>query len=198
MTLLGIYKERQKLSRKNSYKSFGRKKKTIYLCTQMNNVLLHISLTPYLAEWFIHKHGGDQPVKLHRGSPESYILEQGLRTKPQKGKTVPVPEDANVVIKIPNFRLVDPRRYPYVPEKVVNQLKQSIRKDFKIELWYELHQLEKLSLPITDIVEQFMRKHGITYSNEAWETIRQTYYRMRDVKPKGKKKFSTEFVQTPE
>lgn len=157
----------------------------------MAEVLIHIKLPEYLAEWFIHENGNSQPIHLRRNSPEAAIIEDGLRVKPIKGKPLVPPEGANVVIVAPQFQSNDPRRHPYLVNTHRTKLRQCIRNKFLISLWYEMHQRRKLALPIFQNVRDFMTSHGITYTDEKWETIRQTYYRMRDVNPNGKKKFAS-------
>ena len=50
---------------------------------------------------------------------------------------------------------------------------------FQSTLYNELHELFSHDIQITDIIYEFMDRHGIDRSERNWETIRQMYARMR-------------------
>lgn len=53
------------------------------------------------------------------------------------------------------------------------------KKLFQATLFNELHELFSHDVQITDIIYDFMDRHGIDRSERNWETIRQMYSRMR-------------------
>ena len=40
----------------------------------MSEYCVYLKMPSYLRQWFIHQHGGSEPVKLNRFSPESDLL----------------------------------------------------------------------------------------------------------------------------
>lgn len=46
-------------------------------------------------------------------------------------------------------------------------------------MYNELHELFGHDVQITDIIYDFMDRHGIERSERNWEAIRQMYYRLR-------------------
>ena len=101
---------------------------------------LYIHLDDYLAQWFIHDHGGKHPVHLTRGSIESGILESFLEMQPDD---VPQQIEANnpgaVIIAIPDFKSKDITSYNYLPKYAEDLLVATIRNRFDVELWTSLH-----------------------------------------------------------
>ena len=69
----------------------------------MCQICLYIPLEDYLAQWFIHEHGGEVPVRLIRGSVESKILEVFLTHWPED-RLPDIAGDGKLAIVIPSFR----------------------------------------------------------------------------------------------
>ena len=69
----------------------------------MSQICLYISLEDYLAQWFVHEHGGEIPVQLIRGSVESKILEVYLTHRPED-ELPDIAGDGKLAIAIPSFR----------------------------------------------------------------------------------------------
>ena len=49
----------------------------------MSDYCIYLKLPSYLRQWFIHRHSGEEPVNLRRGSIESKMLQRA---------TVPLPD----------------------------------------------------------------------------------------------------------
>lgn len=150
----------------------------------MSSYVVYLKVEPYLAQWFIHEQGGGYPVQLTRGSAESDILEVFLKRQPV-GQPVDLGLDANLAIYIPTFKSRDPRIYNFLPPKSKKALAICIYRRFRVQLWEELHRLENVGVPISDLVYAFMEKHGIEDTPQNWETIRQMYFRKRKVYSDG-------------
>ena len=69
----------------------------------MPQICLYIPLEDYLAQWFVHEHGGEIPVNLTRGSVESKILEVYMTHRPED-KLPETRGDGLLPIAIPSFR----------------------------------------------------------------------------------------------
>ena len=148
--------------------------------TEMSQILLYLKIEQYLAEWYKHELGGTEVLHLPRGSSESDILERFLASAPMDKRVGEVaPEDANLIIAIPSFRDKDPRYYNYLPPRARKALERNIYVRFRIEMWEELHKLEKAECMISDLIWAWMENHGISDDPKHWETIRQMYYRKR-------------------
>lgn len=69
---------------------------------------------PYLKQWFINEHGGNDPVNLVRGSAESNILKLFLKKRPDDVRPeLPAPDA--LAIFAPSFKKQDPRVFNYLP-----------------------------------------------------------------------------------
>jgi hypothetical protein len=139
---------------------------------------IYIPLEDYLAQWFIHEHGGNVPVQLIRGSVESKILEVYLTALPE-GEKPQCSEDGMVAIAIPNFRNRPPQTYNYLPHRALASLLNVIRNCFDIQLWKDLHQFGHISKRQDELIYAWMEKHGITINETNWNAIAKRYQRQR-------------------
>ena len=53
----------------------------------MSEYCVYLKMPSYLRQWFIHRHGGNEPVSLIRGSIESKLLQRA--TIPQPSGVLP-------------------------------------------------------------------------------------------------------------
>lgn len=141
---------------------------------------LYLQLEDYLAQWFIHNHGGNNPVKLIRGSVEWSMLETYLRTPPSD--YVPtLKSEGYVCIELPNFRYKDTRNNYYLPPKATEALKSCIRTRFDLSMWDEIHRFYAVFKRQDELIYAFMEKHGIEISEKNWNAIAKRYQRKRDI-----------------
>lgn len=126
----------------------------------MSNFLIHLKVPPYLAQYYIHKRGGEVPVKLQRGTPEADVIEYALRPWPLGLSPVP-PADANLVIEIPFFKRKDPRTYNYLPPKAAAMLKTRLRLMCRMDLWDAMMKLQPGRQEQQEAIYLFMEKNGI-------------------------------------
>lgn len=143
-------------------------------------MLLYLEVDDYLKQWFIHDQGGNNPVKIARGSVESGLLELFLRTPP--ADYVPeVESEGKLAIELPNFRTKDTRDNFYLPGKARDALIACIRNRFDIELWNTLHRFHSLFLRQDNLIYAFMEAHGIELTEKNWNAIAKRYQRKRDI-----------------
>lgn len=141
---------------------------------------LYLELEDYLAQWFIHDQGGNNPVRLIRGSMEWGLLEQFLQTPP--ADYVPqVGGPGLVCIVLPNFRSKDTRSNFYLPPKATEALKACIRNRFDIDMWNALHRFVAIFQRQDNLIYAFMEKHGIDMTEKNWNAIAKRYQRKRDI-----------------
>lgn len=141
---------------------------------------LYLELEDYLAQWFINDQGGNNPIRLIRGSMESGLLEQFLQTPPPDYRPV-VDGTGMVCILLPNFRSKDTRYNFYLPPKATEALKTCIRNRFDIEMWNSLHRFSAIFARQDNLIYAFMEKHGIELTEKNWNAIAKRYQRKRDI-----------------
>lgn len=141
---------------------------------------LYLELEDYLAQWFINDQGGNNPVRLIRGSIEWGLLEQFLQTPPADYVPVVVGEGF-VCIELPNFRSKDTRSNFYLPPKATEALKACIRNRFDIDMWNALHRFDAIFQRQDNLIYAFMEKHGIELTEKNWNAIAKRYQRKRDI-----------------
>ena len=141
---------------------------------------IYLSLDSYLAQWFIHDQGGDNPVRLRRGSIESAFLEQAL-TKPPADYVPELQRPGDVSIVLPQFKHIDTRTRFYLPPRGRDALIAIIRQRFDVEMWRELHKWSNFFLRRQDhLIYSFMEAHGIEMTETNFNAIAKRYQRKRD------------------
>lgn len=134
----------------------------------------------YLRQWFIHRHGGGNPVTLIRGSVESKLLQRA--TVPQPEGVLPArQQEDEVAVYIPYSKSHDPRTYNYITETGKNALLGRIKDDFDIDVWDYLHDFGKIGRQQKDLIYLFMEQRGIREDGTCWDAIAKIYQRMRNV-----------------
>lgn len=146
----------------------------------MPQICLYIPLEDYLAQWFVHEHGGEIPVNLTRGSVESKILEVYMTHRPED-KLPETPGDGLLPIAIPSFRNRPPEVFNYLPQRALTSLLTCIRNRFDIQLWNDLHHFGKISKRQDELIYAWMEKHGIEITETNWNSIAKRYQRQRNI-----------------
>ena len=141
---------------------------------------LNLQLDPYLRQWLIHDFGGSQPVKFFKGSVESKVLEVFLTTPPDDCE-LDLPGEDTVAIEIPQFKTKDTRYYFYLPKMARQLLLQVIRERFDIVLFSEVHKFHNLTRRLDRLIEAFMEKHGISFTETNYNAVLKRYRRQRDI-----------------
>lgn len=142
---------------------------------------IYLNVEPYLAQWLTHALGN--PVELPRESPESKLIKRFLSKKPAE-QTPDTGTNSNLRVVIPWSKEKDPRTYNHLSPQAKKLLVQSFETIFLNNLWTSLGSLENINCTLTNVIYAYLEQHGI--SEEHWETIRQKYYRIRNLyKKKG-------------
>lgn len=139
---------------------------------------IYVPLDDYLAQWFIHQHGSQEPVQLCRGSVESKVLEVWLTTRPDETSPVKQPE-GTVAVAIPYFRNKPPQTYNHLPSRAMAVLVRMIRESFDIQLWDDLHRFGNISRKQEDLVYAWMDANGIEETERNCWAITKRYQRRR-------------------
>lgn len=147
----------------------------------MSNICIYVDLgADYLAQWFRHSHGGDNPVKLIRGSIESKILELYLTTRPKDEKPQ-IAGKGRVAIAIPTFRYRPPHVYNHLTRRANAALVSIIRDRFDMQLWADLHNFGNIISEQKVLIYAWMEANGIEDNETNWLAIAKRYKRLRDL-----------------
>ena len=132
----------------------------------------------YLRQWFVHHHGGGNPVSLIRGSIESKLLPKATMPLPV-GVLPPRQQEDEVAVYIPYSKSHDPRTYNYITETGKRVLVSRIKDDFDIDVWEYLHDFGKVGSQQKDLIFLFMEQRGIHEDGTCWDSIAKIYQRLR-------------------
>ena len=132
----------------------------------------------YLRQWFVHRHGGGNPVSLIRGSIESKLLQKATMPLPY-GVLPPRQQEDEVAVYIPDSKSHDPRTYNYITETGKRVLVSRIKDDFDIDVWEYLHDFGKVGSQQKDLIFLFMEQRGIHEDGTCWDSIAKIYQRLR-------------------
>ena len=145
----------------------------------MSQFTLYIKAPAYLDQWLRHQYWDEASgrVVFQRGSAPQAVLYSLLR-QPPKGY-VEKPDPTLLPVEVPSFKGVNPATRNYLSESGRAALISACKKLFRSMMILELGELFGHDVQITDIIYDFMDKHGIERTETNWETIRQMYLRMR-------------------
>lgn len=146
----------------------------------MSQYCIYLKLPDYLDQWLRHDYWNPVTgrVEFERGSNTHAILSRFLRRRPadyEAGDTSEL-----LPIEVPTFKGMNPDQHNYLIKEGQKALASTIRRNFKMLVDKELSVFYSKDVAITDIIYAFMADHGIEPSAQNWESIRQTYKRLRD------------------
>lgn len=145
----------------------------------MSQFSLYIKAPEYLDQWLRHEFwdADTNRVIFPRGSAPRAVLQSLLRKAPRNHHETNDP--SSLPVEVPSFRGVNAATFNYLSDRGRAALISACRKLFQATLFNELHELFDHDVQITDIIYDFMDRHGIERTEKNWETIRQMYSRMR-------------------
>lgn len=152
----------------------------------MSQFSVYFNPPEYLGQWIRHEFWDDESGRIvfPRGSAPRAVLQAMLRKPPHghcPGNTSGLP------VEVPSFKGVNAASLCYLSPAGQSALTSACKALFKAMLFNELHELFDHDVQITDIIYDFMDRHGIESTERNWETIRQMYLRMRK-KSQGKRR----------
>ena len=140
---------------------------------------LYLELPTYLHQWLLHEFGDEHGiVHLPRGCAEHDVLELCLKKWPPR-EPVETMGPGKTPIAIPDLKSRPWEHYNYLNAHGKKLLIHVIHVRFRVQLWHDLSAFNKLHLPITDSIYDWMEAHGIEPEEKSWEAIRQIYFRQR-------------------
>lgn len=144
---------------------------------------IFLRLEPYLAQWLRHECGGDDPIRLRRGSAEADILYLHLQPQPRRPDYRPQlrPAEGEVEIALPWFKYKDIRTYNYLPPRAATLLRECIRTRFRVNFWHDIFTVSHLRGRIDLHLEAWMDSHGIEVDDRNYNTLQKIHQRKRAV-----------------
>lgn len=146
----------------------------------MSAYCIYLKMPSYLRQWFIHRHGGNDPVTLIRGSIESKLLQRATVQLPPGEKPL-TRQEGEVAIEIPYYKSHDPRIYNHITETGKRAIVERIKDDFDIDVWEYLHDFGKIGRQQKDLIYLFMEQRGIHEDGTCWDAIAKIYQRLRNL-----------------
>lgn len=165
----------------------------------MNTVLIYLALPPYLAQWYANEctriHHRDEstcpheiyrfpePVQPVRNSAESDILESWLDKQPKNALPPMASHDDTLAIQIPSFPGKPVDYYNYLSPEATKLLIETIRNRFQVALFTDIHKARAKNpgTRIDLLINAWMEKHCIEYTDTNWNALAKIYQRKRDV-----------------
>ncbi len=130
-----------------------------------------------------------EPVETLRGSVERNILHLNLTKQPNDTPDIPS-DDTTICIQLPVFADKRPDYYNYLPAPAVALLEETVRNRVKLDAFRYIQKIYDGSghaLKLDDVIVAYMERHGIENNETNLATIRQIYYRCKDVYRKHNK-----------
>ena len=147
---------------------------------------IYLKLPKYLAEWCLHEYGNtDGVICFPRGSAENDVFEMMLDKLPE-GENPQMQQPGESAIELPILKSKPQPSYCHLSENAKKVLTHVIMVRLRVKLWHDLYRIEKLSLPITDSIYDWMERHGIEPDPKSWEALRQMFMRQRKAYRNGK------------
>lgn len=140
---------------------------------------IYIRLPKYLAEWCLHEYGSPEGViRFPKGGAENDVLEMMLQPQPDH-EHPELQKPGESAIELPILKSKPQPTYCYLSENAKKVLTHVIMVRLRVKLWHDLYKIEKLSLPITSTIYDWMERHGIEDDPKSWEALRQMFMRQR-------------------
>lgn len=145
----------------------------------MSQFTVSLSLPSYLDQWLRNEYwdAEESRVVFPRGSAPRAVLYTVLRRAPRGWR--PDPGIDGLPIEVPTFKGLNPATHNWLSPAGQRALAGACKKLFQTNLFNELSPLFDHDVCITDVIFDFMDRHGIEPNEKNWETIRQMYSRMR-------------------
>lgn len=145
----------------------------------MSQFSVYFNPPEYLGQWLRHEFWDDESGRIvfPRGSAPRAVLQSVLRRPPHGYRS---DNNAGMLpVEVPSIKGVNPASFCYLSPSGSSALASACKSLFKAMLFNELHELFGHDVQITNIIYDFMDRHGIEPTEKNWETIRQMYLRLR-------------------
>ena len=140
----------------------------------MSEFVVYVKFEPFIRQWLLHSF--PEPVTFPPQSVANATIRHFVVKQPAD-QPVPLKEDGDVAIRIPDSKYKRPSVFNYLTCYGHAALKEHINDLFNLDLWNNLSDVATNNLHVMNSIYQYCDDHGISidYAN----TIRQRFYRMR-------------------
>lgn len=145
---------------------------------------IHVRLSTYLRQWFLHLYQGQEPIELRRGAPERDIIHRHLSKVPVEGME---PSDETVAISVPTFKGINRNYNHFITRQGYDALRAVIKAGFDMQLWRNIHAVDGKGVLMKDKIMDWMEDNGIEVTDTNYETLWKIYQRKRKVYANGRK-----------
>ncbi|MDE6272890.1 MAG: hypothetical protein K2M31_07780 [Muribaculaceae bacterium] len=142
---------------------------------------LILFLDPYLAQWWKHSLGGDEPVNLPKVAVErKYIVANAVVTDYNQDIDNKIEEGMESVrIALPRSLVQPPGKIVFLKKKARNNLAEMIRNSFDIDLWNDVHDYRNVGVEQKKIIEAWMELHDVEITDKNFNAVIKRYQRLR-------------------
>ena len=144
----------------------------------MSDIQVYIKMPSYLRQWFIHRHGGVEPVVLRQGSVESKIIKLA-QSRPPAGYFPTLKQVDEVAVCLPYSKAHDPRTYNYISPLGKKALLEQVKHAFDVDCWSFLHDFGHIAIQQKTLIYLYMEQRGIHEDGSCWDSIAKVYQRLR-------------------
>lgn len=144
-------------------------------------VTLKFECAEYLKQWFINHCGGSYPVKLHKKSPESYVLNAFLSNK--KDNHIDMTQQSTeeyMEIIIPQFHGKPPENYNHISKNGAVAFISSIMSKFDHQIWSDLKDIDFMQIQKKEAIYAWMEANGIELSEKNFTAVEKRFQRLRN------------------
>ena len=145
----------------------------------MSKFSIYITPPRYLEQWLRHEFWDVETsrVILPRGSSAREVLKAALQITPRG--YMANESEGTLPVAVPSIKGIDPAKFCFVCDSGKVAVISACKNIFRANFIKELKPLFVLDVPITDVVYNYMDRHGIERTEQNWEAIRQMFYRLR-------------------
>ena len=152
--------------------------KTLQHLLPMSDIQVYIKMPSYLRQWFIHLHGGEEPVVLRQGSVESKIIKLA-QSKPPANYYPMLKQADEVAVCLPYSKAHDPRIFFYISPTGKKAFLEQVKNAFDVDCWNFLHDFGHIAVQQKTLIYLYMEQRGIHEDGSCWDSIAKVYQRLR-------------------
>lgn len=145
----------------------------------MSKFTFSLVLPCWLAQWYIHKCGGSLPVRLPKGSHESFLV-QRLSVRKSEAIGVDIAAPGAIEIEIPDNKFKPADVYCCLPLRAKLTLIKSISEYFNLCIAEDLVTHLFPACLKKDLIEAWMENNGIEVNDTNYSGVEKRYRRLRE------------------
>lgn len=153
----------------------------------MSDFTVSIKCPPYLKQFYIKMTGGQHPVTLRKGSPESALVKVLLEIRPE-GAPPDIPTGDDLAIFLPYSKAKDPRTHNWLSQKSKEAVLEFIRSHFDRKIWYDIGIIREFPRRLDSLIEAWMQVNGIEIDDTNYQAVLKRFRRMKKLDADAQRK----------